>query len=261
MRTPALSDIPAVDEVLRCETGTIVVARFGRSAATAGIRRRLAAIRSQARNGGIEIPSAHAIGAQVLETLEAEDLPSVRPVFNLTGVVLHTNLGRAILADEAVAAANRAMGSAVALEFDIDSGGRGERDDHIRPLICELTGAEDAIVVNNNAAAALAGSGDACSRQRNHRLARRTDRNRRRVPHARDHAERRHHSARSRHYQPHPSARLRRSDRSPDGAVDESAHVELRDPGLYRRGRLARGGRDRSQRRTFPLSTISARER
>jgi L-seryl-tRNA(Ser) seleniumtransferase len=155
MRPSALSEIPAVDEVLRCETGAIVVARFGRSAATAGVRRRLAAIRSQARNGGVEIPSAQTIGAEVLEALEAEDLPSVQPVFNLTGVVLHTNLGRAILADEAVAAASQAMTSAAALEFDIESGGRGERDDHVRPLICELTGAEDAIVVNNNAAAAL----------------------------------------------------------------------------------------------------------
>ena len=155
MRRIDLSDIPAVDEVLRCETGTVVVARFGRSAATAGIRRQLAAIRDQARSGRVEVPSALDIGTRVLIALEADDLPSVRPVFNLTGVVLHTNLGRAILADEAIAAANQAMGSAVALEFDIGSGGRGERDDHIRPLLCELTGADDALVVNNNAAAAL----------------------------------------------------------------------------------------------------------
>src|SRR5215467_8918522 len=107
MRRIDLSDIPAVDEVLRCETGTVVVARFGRSAATAGIRRQLAAIRSQARSGRVDVPSAADIGAQVLIALEADDLPSVKPVFNLTGVVLHTNLGRAILADEAVAAANQ----------------------------------------------------------------------------------------------------------------------------------------------------------
>src|SRR4029077_18547459 len=137
------------------ETGTAVVARFGRSAATAGIRRRLAAIREQVRSGGTQIPSAQNIGAQVLEALDAANVPSVRAVFNLTGVVLHTNLGRAVLAEEAVAAASEAMRSAAALEFDIESGGRGERDDHIRPLVCELTDAEDAIVVNNNAAAAL----------------------------------------------------------------------------------------------------------
>lgn len=155
MATSTLSSIPAVDEVLRCETGTVVVARFGRSAATAGIRRRLAAVREQVRVGATQIPSALDIGAQVLEALDADNEPSVRPVFNLTGVVLHTNLGRALLADEAVAAASQAMRNAAALEFDIESGGRGERDDHIKPLICELTGAEDAIVVNNNAAAAL----------------------------------------------------------------------------------------------------------
>ena len=150
-----LSAIPAVDEILRCETGVIAVARFGRTAATDVVRRHLASIRAQARNGTIQVPSAHDIGEQVLAMLEAESLPSVKPVFNLTGVVLHTNLGRAILAEEAVTAARQAMQSPAALEFDLDSGGRGERDDHVRPLLCELTGAEDAIAVNNNAAAAL----------------------------------------------------------------------------------------------------------
>jgi azurin len=89
--------------------------------------------------------------AQAIAALERAEQPSLRPVFNLTGVVLHTNLGRAVLAEEAVQAATEAMRSAATLEFSLENGGRGERDDHIRALLCELTGAEDAIAVNNTA--------------------------------------------------------------------------------------------------------------
>jgi L-seryl-tRNA(Ser) seleniumtransferase len=156
-RPISLARLPSVDQVLRTPVAAAAIARYGRTATTDAVRRAVAAIRASARNGGtgVPLPDASTIAAGAAQILDAEDAPSLRRVFNLTGTVLHTNLGRALLADAAVAAAVDAMRSAVALEFDIGGAARGERDDHVRGLIRELTGAEDACVVNNNAAAVL----------------------------------------------------------------------------------------------------------
>ncbi|MFG1463238.1 L-seryl-tRNA(Sec) selenium transferase [Xanthobacter sp. DSM 24535] len=150
----ALRALPSVDQVLKLDIAQAALEWHGRAAATDAVRAALDAARTATRAGGGPIGAAEIAGV-ALRLLEARARTSLRPVFNLTGTVLHTNLGRAILAEEAVEAATRAMRSAVALEFDVDSGKRGERDDHVRGLLCELTGAEDATVVNNNAAAVL----------------------------------------------------------------------------------------------------------
>jgi L-seryl-tRNA(Ser) seleniumtransferase len=142
--------LPSVDAVLRSPAGAAAAARFGRAATVDALRATLNDARATRR---MLDPDAAMAGA--LARLEASARPNLRPVFNLTGTVLHTNLGRALIAEEAVEAAVTAMRNAVALEFDLGGGKRGERDDHLRGLLCELTGAEDATVVNNNAAAVL----------------------------------------------------------------------------------------------------------
>ncbi|RWM22755.1 L-seryl-tRNA(Sec) selenium transferase [Mesorhizobium sp.] len=152
--TSRLRDLPSVDRVLRTPLAAAAVERFGQQSTTRAIRDALEEVRAACRTGAA-VPEPSDLAADALLRLKAAERPSLRPVFNLTGTVLHTNLGRALIADEALEAMRAAMSEAVALEFDIGTGRRGERDDHLRALICEFTGAEDATVVNNNAAAVL----------------------------------------------------------------------------------------------------------
>jgi L-seryl-tRNA(Ser) seleniumtransferase len=149
-----LRNLPSVDEVMRAETAALAVDRFGWPAVVSAVRGALAEAR---KNGKAEtlVRSSEHFAAAALSRLDADAGPKLKSVFNLTGTILHTNLGRALLAEEAIAAAARAMREYVALEFDLDGGKRGERDDHLRGLLCELTGAEDATAVNNNAAAIM----------------------------------------------------------------------------------------------------------
>ena len=142
--------LPAVDAVLRSPEGARLVGRFGHVAVVERVRDLI----DEARRVAASLSPDHVV-VQAAARLEAAAAPRLKAVFNLTGTVLHTNLGRAILAEEAIEAAVAAMRQAVALEFDLDGGGRGDRDDVVRDLLCELTGAEDATVVNNNAAAVM----------------------------------------------------------------------------------------------------------
>ena len=150
-----LRALPSVDEVLRTPTALLAVERFGRPASVAAVRVALDGARGALHNGDKEAAGPDHIAAMALDDLNAGAWSKLRPVFNLTGTVLHTNLGRAVLADAAIEAAVSAMRAPMALEFELEGGRRGQRDDHLRGLLCELTGAEDATVVNNNAAAVL----------------------------------------------------------------------------------------------------------
>jgi L-seryl-tRNA(Ser) seleniumtransferase len=151
------ADIPSVDRLLNDTAFAPLLARFARTQVTAILRGELDLLRRRVVNGELfrAALNAAALASSVDHKLGEHARPRLRAVFNLTGTVLHTNLGRALLADTAVQSVLRALTAPVNLEFDLTSGGRGNRDDLVEPLLCELTGAEAATVVNNNAAAVL----------------------------------------------------------------------------------------------------------
>jgi L-seryl-tRNA(Ser) seleniumtransferase len=142
------SALPAVDRVLRSEEAGALITRYGRPLVVDAVRAALAERRRC---------SAAASVASIIEesaaSLARDMHPSQRRVFNLTGTVLHTNLGRAPLPEEAIAAAVAAMRDPTTLEYEIETGKRGERDDHVAGWLTRLTGAAAALTVNNNAAA------------------------------------------------------------------------------------------------------------
>ncbi|MBK8990551.1 MAG: L-seryl-tRNA(Sec) selenium transferase [Gammaproteobacteria bacterium] len=143
--------LPSVDAGLQ-QMGDAIV-RWGHEEVSQAIRGTLAQARQQLDQGHPVEVSTEALRQRVAAELHARHEPSLRPVFNLTGTVLHTNLGRALLPRESVAAMVAVATAPTTLEFDLASGERGERDSHVESLICELTGTEAATVVNNNAAA------------------------------------------------------------------------------------------------------------
>lgn len=151
----SLAAIPAVDRVLNLPAVQALAAEYGRAPALVAVRGVLDQMRSHARAGALaaDAVSEPRLAAQVQSALEAAAEPLLRPVFNLTGTVLHTNLGRAPLPEEAIARAVEVMRQPCNLEYDLGGGSRGDRDSLVEPLLKELTGAEAATVVNNNAAA------------------------------------------------------------------------------------------------------------
>lgn len=152
MTTETLASLPSVDRLLAEPALRELSSVHGRRIVIDAVRAELASVRAACRSGAA-LPAAAALVLAVGRRIEAAGLAKLRRVFNLTGTVLHTNLGRATLPEEAIAAIVDAARHPCALEYDIASGGRGDRDDLVEELLVELTGAEAATVVNNNAAA------------------------------------------------------------------------------------------------------------
>jgi L-seryl-tRNA(Ser) seleniumtransferase len=152
-----LTRAPSVERVLSSAPIKPMLDEYGRTRVLNAVRAELERWRTAAqRDPAAAEPLDEArIAAAVARMLAAQSAAAMRTVFNLTGTVLHTNLGRALLPDDAVRAVVAALTQPVNLEFDLSIGRRGDRDDLIDDLLCELTGAEAATVVNNNAAAVL----------------------------------------------------------------------------------------------------------
>lgn len=156
--TALFQQLPSVDKLLKTPQGERIISEFGHSAAVNCCRKVLQQARSFIKTKQ-QLPhfcqSDGEFLAFVTEQLHRQRAVSLKRVHNLTGTVLHTNLGRAVWAQSAQQAALNAMSSAVALEFDLEEGKRGHRDHAVSELLTELTGAEAACIVNNNAAAVL----------------------------------------------------------------------------------------------------------
>ena len=147
-------DLPSVDRLLADERLVRAAGELGVSTVTEAVREELSdrrrAIGAGDAEGGFDAV-AEASAARAYASLRA----GLRPVINATGVIIHTNLGRAPLSDSAIAAMNAVGRGYSNLEYDLDAGGRGSRHEHVESLVCRVTGAEAAMAVNNNAAALL----------------------------------------------------------------------------------------------------------
>jgi len=150
-------NLPALDRLLRLPACAALLDTHGHTLVANEARALLATLRTQALAGDLALGQigADALAAALGERLQQRLQPAMRAVLNLTGTVIHTNLGRALLPQAALAHIQAMMASPNNLEYDLASGSRGDRDSIVEGLLCELTGAEAATVVNNNAAAVL----------------------------------------------------------------------------------------------------------
>lgn len=150
-------DLPAVDRLLRAAGTQALIAEHGHTLVAGAARALLDTLRAQALAGRLPCSEVapEVLAERLRQRVAARLAPRMTPVLNLTGTVIHTNLGRALLADAALQHLLAMMAGPNNLEYDLASGRRGDRDSIVEGLLCELTGAEAATVVNNNAAAVL----------------------------------------------------------------------------------------------------------
>jgi len=149
-----LRNLPSVDKLLQHSDLSQLVELHGHRVLVEAIRNSLDEARRQILDGH-PVPPTEALVQAILTALNDQIQPSLQPVINATGVVIHTNLGRAILSPRSVQAMTQAASGYSNLEYDLDEGRRGSRYDHAADLLCRLTGAEAAVVVNNNAGAVM----------------------------------------------------------------------------------------------------------
>jgi L-seryl-tRNA(Ser) seleniumtransferase len=153
----APKDLPSIDQLLRQPGAAALVQQHGHTLVAQQARALIDGLRTQSLAGTLDISAvaADALDASLRVRCEQRLSPRLKAVLNLTGTVIHTNLGRALLADAALQHLLAMMSGPNNLEFDLASGGRGDRDSVVEELLCTITGAEAATVVNNNAAAVL----------------------------------------------------------------------------------------------------------
>lgn len=149
------SQLPATDRLLHDAAFSALLDTFGHTRVVSTLRSMLDDAREHIRLQQSLPPWNNDWANQAKHLLDAGQRSALLPVFNLTGTVLHTNLGRALQAEAAVEAVTQVMRCPITLEYDLDGAARGHRDRALAALLCELTGAEDACIVNNNAAAVL----------------------------------------------------------------------------------------------------------
>jgi L-seryl-tRNA(Ser) seleniumtransferase len=149
-----LRKLPAVDKLLQAEVLQYLTHHHGRQVVLEAIRAELAMARQQIMTGH-PAQSVQELAQAVADRISVETQPSLQSVINATGVIIHTNLGRALLSDRAKSAMIQAASAYSNLEYDLDAGQRGSRYVHAAELLCRLSGAEAAVVVNNNAGAVV----------------------------------------------------------------------------------------------------------